>query len=111
VLWWNGLRLLGLKRPVKTVEATYAFQGIGKGYAKLALVAWYLAAVAAIAGLVLGAWRRMPWWLLVVPPLLFAGVIWISSDIRYRAPMEPFVLLAAAVAITGIRRGRQPQPM
>jgi hypothetical protein len=53
----------------------------------------------------------MPWWLLVVPPLLFAGVIWISSDIRYRAPMEPFVLLAAAVAITGIRRGRQPQPM
>lgn len=111
VLWWNGLRLLGLKRPVKTVEATYAFQGIGKGYAKLALVAWYLAALAAVAGLVLGAWRRMPWWLLVVPPLLFAGVIWISSDIRYRAPIEPFVLLAAAVAITGIRRGRRPQPM
>lgn len=110
VLWWNGLRLLGLERPLKTTEATYAFQGIGSGYAKLALVAWYLAALAAIAGLVLGGARRAPWWLLVVPPLLFAGVIWISSDIRYRAPIEPFVLLAAAMALTGTRQGRRPQP-
>jgi hypothetical protein len=110
VLWWNGLRLLGLERPLPTVEATYAFQGIGKGYAKLALVAWYLAALAAIAGLVLGALRGGPWWLWIVPPLLFAGVIWISSDIRYRAPIEPFVLLAAAVALTGIRRGRPSPP-
>lgn len=110
VLWWNGLRLLGLERPLETAEATYAFQGIGKGYAKLALAGWYLAALAAIAGLFLGAWRRVPWWMLVVPPLLFAGVIWISSDIRYRAPIEPFVLLAAALALTGIRRGRRQPP-
>jgi hypothetical protein len=52
----------------------------------------------------------VPWWLLVVPPLLFAGVIWISSDVRYRAPIEPFVLLAAAAAITGTRRAQPPQP-
>jgi 4-amino-4-deoxy-L-arabinose transferase-like glycosyltransferase len=110
VLWWNGLRLLGLERPLPTVEATYEFQGIGKGYAKLALLAWYLAALAAIAGLVLGALRGGPWWLWVVAPLLFVGVIWISSDVRYRAPIEPFVLLAAAFAITGIRRGRRPPP-
>jgi 4-amino-4-deoxy-L-arabinose transferase-like glycosyltransferase len=110
VLWWNGLRLLGLERPLANVEATYAFQGIGKGYAKLALIAWYLAALAAIAGLVLGALRGGPWWLWTVVPLLFAGVIWISSDIRYRAPIEPFVLMAAAVALTGIRRGRQSRP-
>jgi 4-amino-4-deoxy-L-arabinose transferase-like glycosyltransferase len=110
VFWWNGLRLLGLKRPLATTEAAYEFQGIGKGYAKLALLAWYLAALAAIAGLVLGALRGGPWWLWAVAPLLFAGVIWISSDVRYRAPIEPFVLLAAAFAITGIRRARRPPP-
>jgi 4-amino-4-deoxy-L-arabinose transferase-like glycosyltransferase len=110
VLWRNGLRLLGLERPVATIESTYEFQGIGKGYAKLALIAWYVVALAALVGWVLGPARRVPWWLLVVPPLLFAGVIWISSDVRYRAPIEPFVLLAAAAAITGTRRAQPPQP-
>jgi hypothetical protein len=54
--------------------------------------------------------RAGSWWLWIVPPLLFAGVIWISSDIRYRAPIEPFVLLTAAVAVTGIRRVRRQPP-
>jgi 4-amino-4-deoxy-L-arabinose transferase-like glycosyltransferase len=110
VFWWNGLRLLALERPLRTAEAAYHFQGIGPGYAKLALVAWYLAAAAAIAGLILGAWRGVPWWLWIVPLLLYASVIAISSDIRYRAPIEPFVLCAAAVAVTGRQRVRQPLP-
>src|SRR3954453_9308251 len=71
VLWWNGLRLLALERPLATTEATYKFQGIGPGYAKLALVAWYLIAIAAIAGVAFGAMRRTPWGLWVVPLLLF----------------------------------------
>jgi hypothetical protein len=110
VLWWNGLRLLGIARPLPTVEAAYEFQGIGRGYAKLALIAWYLAVIAAIGGLLLGALRRADWWLWVVPVLLFASVIVISSDIRYRAPIEPFVVWAAAFGLTGIRRVRRPPP-
>jgi 4-amino-4-deoxy-L-arabinose transferase-like glycosyltransferase len=110
VFWWNGLRLLGLERPLATTEAAYEFQGIGPGYAKLALAAWYLLAVAALAGLVLGAARRVPWWLWAVPLLLFVSVIAISSDVRYRAPIEPFVVWAA-VALTDIRRVRRPRPM
>ena len=111
VLWWNGLRLLGLERPLATTKATYAFQGIGAGWAKLALAAWYLLALAALAGLALGAARGTPWWLWVVPLLLYVSVIWISSDIRYRAPIEPFVVLAAAALLTGRRRARRPPPM
>jgi hypothetical protein len=110
VFWWNGLRLLGLERPLATTEATYQFQGIGRGYAKLALVAWYLVAVAAVAGLALGAGRTVPWWLWVVPLLLFVSVIAISSDVRYRVPIEPFVIWAAAVALTGRRRAQPPRP-
>jgi 4-amino-4-deoxy-L-arabinose transferase-like glycosyltransferase len=110
VFWWNGLRLLALERPVATTEAAYKFQGIGPGYAKLALIAWYLAVTAAVAGLLLGGARGVPWWLWVVPLLLYVSVIAISSDIRYRAPIEPFVLCAAAAAVTGRRRVRQPLP-
>jgi 4-amino-4-deoxy-L-arabinose transferase-like glycosyltransferase len=110
VFWWNGLRLLALERPLRTTEAAYQFQGIGPGYAKLALVAWYLAAIAAIAGLILGAWRGVPWWLWIVPLVLYVSVIAISSDVRYRAPIEPFVLCAAAVALTSRQRVRQPLP-
>jgi hypothetical protein len=110
VFWWNGLRLLGLERPLATTEAAYRFQGIGRGYAKLALVAWYLLAAAAIAGLALGAARAGRWWLWVVPLLLFVSVISISSDVRYRVPIEPFLIWPAAVALTGRRRARQPQP-
>jgi hypothetical protein len=110
VFWWNALRLLGLERPLATTEAAYRFQGIGPGYAKLALVAWYLLAVGAIAGLVLGAARAARWWLWVVPLLLFVSVISISSDVRYRVPIEPFLIWAAAVALTGRRRAQQPLP-
>jgi 4-amino-4-deoxy-L-arabinose transferase-like glycosyltransferase len=110
VLWWNGLRLLGLERPVATTKFAYRFQGISAGYAKLALVAWYLALVAAVVGLVLGAVRTVPWWLWVVPLLLFVSVIAISGDIRYRVPIEPFVIWAAAVALTGRRRAQPSQP-
>ena len=110
VLWWNGLRLLGLERPLATTESAYQFQGIGKGYAKLALAAWFVVAAAALAGLGLGAARGAPWWVWILPPLLYVSVIWISSDIRYRAPIEPFVVLAAAAAITSRRRALRPQP-
>lgn len=111
VFWWNGLRLLGAARPWPTAEATYRFQGIDRGWAKLSLAAWYLLAAAAVAGVVLGAGRGVPWWLWVVPLLLFASVVAISSDLRYRVPIEPFLIWAAAVALTGRRRAPRPQPM
>jgi 4-amino-4-deoxy-L-arabinose transferase-like glycosyltransferase len=109
VLYWNGRRLLGLARPLAVAKDAYHFQGIGPGYAKLALLSWFVVAVVALAGLFLGALRGTPWWLWIIPPLLYLGVIWISSDIRYRAPIEPFVIWAAAFALTGRRRA-QPQP-
>jgi 4-amino-4-deoxy-L-arabinose transferase-like glycosyltransferase len=110
VFWWNGLRLVGAERPWPNAKATYQFQGIGSGYAKLALVAWYVLAIAAVAGLALGAGRGAPWWLWVVPLLLFVSVIAISSDLRYRVPIEPFLIWPAAVALTGRRRAQPPRP-
>jgi 4-amino-4-deoxy-L-arabinose transferase-like glycosyltransferase len=48
--------------------------------------------------------RRAPPWLWLVPILLFAGVVVAGSEIRYRAPVEPFVVLLAALAVHSLRR-------
>ena len=117
VLWWNGLRVLSLSHGVRDAKVAYAFQGIGKGYAVLAALGWFLLALAAIAGLALGALRGGPWWFWVTPLLLFLSVIWISGDIRYRLPIEPFVVWAAAYGLVaafdrlrGRRQALRPPP-
>ena len=107
---WNSLRMLGLKHAAAEVRNTYAFQGIGPGWAHLARWSWYLIALAAIAGLVLGAARAMPWWLWVMPVVLLVSVVVISADQRYRIPIEPFVIWFAAYALTGRRRAQPPPP-
>lgn len=114
VFWFNGLRVLGLFHPARDTREAYAFQGIGSGYAKLAQVSWYVLLAFGVLGVALGAARRAPWWISILPPLLFVSVIWISGDIRYRAPIEPFVVWSAAFAlayVTDRRRVPQPQPM
>src|SRR5204863_8962207 len=110
VLWFNGLRLLGLKNSAAEAKFTYAFQGIGAGWAKLARFAWYLLALLAIAGLARGAARTQPWWLWATPVVLCLSVIWISGDLRYRVPIEPFAIWFAAYALTGRRRAQPPPP-
>lgn len=110
VVWFNGLRLLGWKRGGAEAKFTYAFQGIGSGYAKLARFSWYVLALVALAGLAMGAARDLPWWLWVVPVALYLSVIWISGDLRYRVPIEPFAIWFAAYALTGRRRARQRSP-
>lgn len=113
VFWLNGRRILGLSQPRFYTELAYRFQGIGRDSAKLALYSWYLVALGAIAGILLGGLRRGPWWLWLTPVLLFVSVIGISGDIRYRAPIEWFVVLLAAFAVAALtdrRRGPQPPP-
>ena len=64
-----------------------------------------LALVALLGALTAGA-RRAPRWLWLVPLLLFAAVVVAGSEIRYRAPVEPFVVLLAALALVSLRERR-----
>lgn len=57
-------------------------------------------ALLAIAGLALTRGRVGPPWFWLTPVLLFASVVVISSDTRYRLPLEPFAVLLAALALT-----------
>jgi 4-amino-4-deoxy-L-arabinose transferase-like glycosyltransferase len=56
------------------------------------------AALAALGAMTAAA-RRAPRWLWLVPLVLFASVIVAGSEIRYRAPVEPFLILLAALAL------------
>jgi 4-amino-4-deoxy-L-arabinose transferase-like glycosyltransferase len=113
VVWFNSLRLFGLRHGGAGARAAYYYQGIGTRYAELARWTWYLLALAAIAGVLLGAARRAPWWIWALAPLLYVSVIWISGDIRYRVPLEPFAIWAAAYAlarVTDRSQALRPQP-
>jgi 4-amino-4-deoxy-L-arabinose transferase-like glycosyltransferase len=64
-------------------------------------------ALIALAGALTGGARRAPRWLWLVPIVLFATVIVAGSEIRYRAPVEPFIVLLAALAIHSLSRARR----
>jgi 4-amino-4-deoxy-L-arabinose transferase-like glycosyltransferase len=113
VLWWNGLRLLSLSHGFHDGRVAYRFQGIGARYADAATLSWFLLALAALAGIALGGARGVPRWFWLTPLLLYLSVISISGDVRYRLPIEPFAICAAAVALVAAwerLRGRRPEP-
>jgi hypothetical protein len=64
-------------------------------------------ALIALAGALTAGARRAPRWLWLVPIVLFATVIVAGSEIRYRAPVEPFIVLLAALAIHSLSQARR----
>lgn len=50
-----------------------------------------------------------PWWLWLFPALLLASTVWLFGNPRYRAQIDPFLVLAAAVGVSALRN-RLPSP-
>lgn len=72
---------------------------------------WAATAVLSLIGLgiSLPAWRRlMPLYLLIVQTALIS--VFFSAMPRFRAPIEPFLLIFAAVALVGFARGELWRP-
>ena len=65
---------------------------------------FFVFAVLAVLGAMTATARQAPRWLWLVPLVLFATVIAAGSEIRYRAPVEPFLVLLAALALRAARR-------
>lgn len=99
VLFYNTRRLLNLegsrwwRRQGRTMS-------LPQWAADAAAYAFYALALLALAGAFTRAARRAPAWLWLAPILLFAGVVFAGSALRYRAPVEPFLALLAALALT-----------
>jgi 4-amino-4-deoxy-L-arabinose transferase-like glycosyltransferase len=86
--WWqHSGRTLSLPRWTATLSAVGFF-------AYLAL---------AVAGAFTAAARAAPRWLWLIPALMLLSVIFVVGETRLRAPIDPFVVLLAALALTAWR--------
>jgi apolipoprotein N-acyltransferase len=67
-------------------------------------VAFLLFLALAVAGAFTRAARGAPRWLWLMPVLMLASVVFVVGETRFRAPIDPFVVLLAAVAIAEFAR-------
>jgi hypothetical protein len=82
--WWQfSGRTLSLPRWTASVS----------GVAFLAFLAL------ALAGAFTRAARAAPRWLWLMPVLMLASVVFVVGETRFRAPIDPFVILLAALAV------------
>jgi hypothetical protein len=111
VLVRNTLRLADLMPPSDWRQA-----GVGIDMPPAAGVtasAWFLAVLAlALTGVATGAARGAPRWLWAIPALLFLSVALVIAGVRFRMPVEPFVVLLAgaglAELVSRVRATRAP---
>jgi hypothetical protein len=99
VLWHNTLRLLELDGFART-RFTAATIDLPGDPAVAGAIMFYVIALLALAGAVLRAARRAPAWLWLVPALQFVSTVLVISETpRFRTPIEPFLLLLAALTV------------
>ena len=102
--FWNGLRFLDLDNPVAGEQKEAYFTGQPQGFAQLSVYAFWLVAAVAIAGCFTAAARRMPLFIWLIPPLIMLSVMFVVATSRYRAPIEPIIVMLAACAVTVLWR-------
>jgi 4-amino-4-deoxy-L-arabinose transferase-like glycosyltransferase len=100
VAFWTTRRLLELG-GLDWARHTYATVSVGAGWANAGIVCFWLFALLAIAGACTARARRAPWWVWAVPVLMYLSVVLLVVETpRYRSPIDPFVVLLAALAVT-----------
>jgi 4-amino-4-deoxy-L-arabinose transferase-like glycosyltransferase len=87
--WWQfSGRTLSLPRWTATVS----------GIAFLVVLAF------AVGGVFTRAARRAPPWLWLMPALMLLSVMFVVGETRFRAPVDPFIVLLAALALERLSR-------
>jgi 4-amino-4-deoxy-L-arabinose transferase-like glycosyltransferase len=106
--YWNTLRMLDLdgKRRWRATAATITVEA---RWADAGVWCFWVFALLAVAGIATNAARRAPPFVWAVPALLFLSVVFLAVETpRYRTPLDPFVVLLAAVALTTAFRSHGP---
>ena len=99
VAWWSTRRMLDLGREHRW-RNTAAVIGISRAWADRGVVAFWLLALLAIAGAFTKAARRTPFFVWLVPVLMYLSVVFLVVETpRYRTPIDPFVVILAAMAL------------
>jgi 4-amino-4-deoxy-L-arabinose transferase-like glycosyltransferase len=77
--------------------------GLGRGWGALLTAGLWPFLLLALAGAFMPAARRAPPWFWSVPLLMLSTVLILATN-RFRAPIDPFIVLLAAIALTGVWR-------
>jgi peptidoglycan/LPS O-acetylase OafA/YrhL/4-amino-4-deoxy-L-arabinose transferase-like glycosyltransferase len=100
-VFWNSFRMLELSGvDQSTLIAKEA--GFGRGTAIAGMVSFWLLAACAIVATATQAVRRAPRSLWLAPALLWLGTSLFLGNARLRAPIEPFLVLAAAPLLAAV---------
>jgi 4-amino-4-deoxy-L-arabinose transferase-like glycosyltransferase len=96
---------IGLEKPIE------GFCAADSTLARLALISNTLAAIGALCGILALVWSRNAYaFPLAVCPIVYPVIYYVThTSLRYRHPIDPVVLLLAAVAVAAVlqkRRGR-----
>jgi hypothetical protein len=112
---WNSFRMLELP-GMELSEIVAEEAGFGRTTALAGIASFWALVALAVASVLTGAVRRVPRALWLGPALLWLGTAAFLGNARLRAPIDPFVVLAAApvvVAVTSrvaaaVRRHHEP---
>jgi 4-amino-4-deoxy-L-arabinose transferase-like glycosyltransferase len=103
VVYRASTRMLNLADADLERHATRE-SGVGWRWADANRYAFWAVALLAIAGALTAAARGAPRWLWLFPVLLWLSVAITIGTTRYRTPVDPFVLMLAALGLTRWRR-------
>lgn len=101
----NTWRLFGLPGPDWWEFSNRTFS-LPRWTAYLGGIGFLAFALLAIAGATTRAARAAPRWLWLMPVLMLLSVVFVVGETRFRAPVDPFVVLLGALAVSALRPGR-----
>lgn len=103
----NTRRLLELEGSLAWRASTYNI-GVPRSTARVGVLGFWLLLLLAAFGAFTAAARRAPRWLWITPVLLYLSVVFVNAETpRFRAPIDPFLVMLAACALaTAFARAR-----
>jgi Dolichyl-phosphate-mannose-protein mannosyltransferase len=102
--WHNLVRMLELE-GAPAWQASAAAVGLHADVAHTGVIAFWVMAALALIGAFTRAARPVPGWVWAIPVLLALSVVFVNVETpRFREPIEPFLILLAACAVTGAAR-------
>jgi 4-amino-4-deoxy-L-arabinose transferase-like glycosyltransferase len=78
--------------------------GVNRRVADAGVIGFWIVAALALAGLATGAARRAPFFFWFAPLVVWAGTVWLDDFVRVRTPIDPFLIVLAALALAAATR-------
>lgn len=104
--YYNLGRLLEFEGP-GFEHAAAGENGVSNAVSDLDVYSFYVLAALAVVAAALGGLRRVPLFVWGVPLVLALSLVFVIADMRYRLPIDPFlILLVAAGLVVRLRAAR-----